>query len=37
VLLLARVAAPPFHRTEVERLIQLATAADAVLGVSAAA
>lgn len=36
-LLLARVAAPPFHQTEVERLIQLATAADAVLGVSAAA
>jgi hypothetical protein len=36
-LLLARVAAPPFHRTEVERLIQLATAAEAVLGVSAAA
>ena len=34
-LLLARVAAPPFHRTEVERLIQLATAAEAVLGVSA--
>jgi hypothetical protein len=37
VLLLARVAAPPFHQTEVERLIQLATAADAVLGVSAVA
>ena len=37
VLLLARVAAPPFHRTEVERLVRLATAADAVLGVSAAA
>src|SRR3569833_132716 len=37
VLLLARVAAPPFHRAEVERLIQLATAAEAVLGVSAAA
>ncbi|MCW2945300.1 MAG: amino acid-binding domain protein [Actinoallomurus sp.] len=37
LLLLARVAAPPFHQTEVERLIQLATAADAVLGVSAAA
>jgi hypothetical protein len=36
-LLLARVAAPPFHRTEIERLIQLATAAEAVLGVSAAA
>jgi hypothetical protein len=36
-LLLARVAAPPFHRTEVERLIQLAIAAEAVLGVSAAA
>lgn len=36
-LLLARVAAPPFHRTEVERLVQLATAADAVLGVSVAA
>jgi hypothetical protein len=36
VLLLARVAAPPFHRTEVERLIQLATAAEAVLGVTAA-
>lgn len=36
-LLLARVAAPPFHQTEVERLIQLATAAEAVLGVSAAA
>jgi hypothetical protein len=36
-LLLARVAAPPFHRTEVERLIQLAGAAEAVLGVSAAA
>lgn len=36
-LLLARVAAPPFHQTEVERLIQLATAADAVLGVSAVA
>jgi hypothetical protein len=35
--LLARVAAPVFHRTEVERLVQLATAADAVLGVSAAA
>ncbi|MCO5970715.1 ACT domain-containing protein [Actinoallomurus soli] len=32
-LLLARVAAPPFHRTELERLIQLATAAEAVLGV----
>jgi hypothetical protein len=31
-LLLARVAAPPFHRMEVERLTQLATAADAVLG-----
>jgi hypothetical protein len=37
MLLLARVAAPPFHRTEIERLIQLATAAEAVLGVSAAA
>ncbi|MDN3354950.1 amino acid-binding protein [Actinomadura sp. DC4] len=37
LLLLARVAAPPFHRTEIERLIQLATAAEAVLGVSAAA
>ena len=36
-LLLARVAAPPFHRTEVERLIQLAGAAEAVLGVSAVA
>ncbi len=36
-LLLARVAAPPFHRTEIERLIQLATAAEAVLGVSAVA
>ena len=36
-LLLARVAAPPFHQTEIERLIQLATAAEAVLGVSAAA
>jgi hypothetical protein len=36
-LLLARVAAPAFHRTEVERLIQLATAAEAVLGVSAVA
>jgi hypothetical protein len=36
-LLLARVAAPPFHRTEIERLIQLAAAAEAVLGVSAAA
>lgn len=36
-LLLARVAAPPFHRTEVERLIRLATVAEAVLGVSAAA
>jgi hypothetical protein len=36
-LLLARVAAPPFHQTEVDRLIQLATAAEAVLGVSAAA
>ncbi|WP_329240584.1 amino acid-binding protein [Actinoallomurus sp. NBC_01490] len=36
-LLLARVAAPPFHRMEVERLIQLATAAEAVLGVSTAA
>ncbi|MFL6056219.1 MAG: amino acid-binding protein [Actinoallomurus sp.] len=32
-LLLARVAAPPFHQTEIERLIQLATAAEAVLGV----
>ncbi len=37
ILLLARVAAPPFHQTEVERLIQLATAAEAVLGVSSAA
>jgi hypothetical protein len=36
-LLLARVAAPPFHQTEVERLIQLATAAEAVLGVSTVA
>jgi hypothetical protein len=36
-LLLARVAAPPFHRTEIERLIQLAAAAEAVLGVSAVA
>jgi hypothetical protein len=36
-LLLARVAAPPFHRTEIERLIQLAAAAEAVLGVSTAA
>ena len=36
-LLLARVAAPPFHQTEIERLIQLATAAEAVLGVSAVA
>jgi hypothetical protein len=36
-LLLARVAAPPFHQTEVERLIQLAIAAEAVLGVSAVA
>lgn len=36
-LLLARVAAPPFHRTEVERLVQLATAAQAVLGVFAVA
>jgi hypothetical protein len=36
-LLLARVAAPPFHQTEIERLIQLATAAEAVLGVSAMA
>ncbi len=36
-LLLARVAAPPFHQTEVERLIQLATAAEAVLGVSSPA
>lgn len=32
-LLVARVAAPPFHQTELERLIQLATAAEAVLGV----
>jgi hypothetical protein len=30
-LLLARVAAPPFHRMEVERLTQLAAAANAVL------
>jgi hypothetical protein len=36
-LLLARVAAPPFHRTEIERLIQLAAAAEAVLGVTAVA
>jgi hypothetical protein len=36
-LLLARVAAPPFHQTEIERLIQLATAAEAVLGVGTAA
>ena len=36
-LLIARMAAPAFHRTEVERLIQLATAAEAVLGVSRAA
>jgi hypothetical protein len=36
-LLLARVAAPPYHQTEIERLIQLAAAADAVLGVSAPA
>ncbi|GAB3966865.1 hypothetical protein GCM10029978_032960 [Actinoallomurus acanthiterrae] len=35
-LLLARVAAPPFHQTEIERLIQLATAAEAVLGVGTA-
>ncbi|MCW2912175.1 MAG: amino acid-binding domain protein [Actinomycetia bacterium] len=31
-LLAARVAAPPFHPTEVERLAQLVTAAAAVLG-----
>lgn len=36
-LLLARMAAPSFHQTEVERLIQLAMAAEAVLGISAAA
>lgn len=37
LLLLARVAAPPFHQTEVDRLIQLGTAADAVLGVALSA
>jgi hypothetical protein len=32
VVLVARTAAPPFHRTEVFRLAQLMTAAEAVLG-----
>ncbi|MFC6882187.1 MULTISPECIES: ACT domain-containing protein [Actinomadura] len=37
VLVAARTGAPPFHRTEVERLAQLVGAAEAVLGVRAAA
>lgn len=37
ILLLARVAAPPFHQIEIERLIQLATAAEAVLEAAVAA